>query len=258
MGDTAEFSFTFSSPITLNSTRCFFDKLILVNTLSTSSEPSNRYQPLYPGLCLDTRSSNNIVAYLDPRDFRLSLNFFMTVDTINLMSVSGQEVNFLPYDSLFPLVEPLGARALQLNSDPRAFSFDIDFNRGRLLLHFSDYMDLSSLNASQLVLVDVVSGATHTLNTNSRPNRVRDEDHVRTICITMSVEDVEALHAGSICTTVADNCACYFSSSLVSSFSGVPVQDTPPSLPLPVRPQPVTNRPPFCNLCLHFCCSVGF
>lgn len=231
--DTAVFTFYFSAPLTLNGTRCFFDKLKIANTDNTSSELYTEFQPLYPGLCQDTTESNGVVAYLDPRDFRLSLNLFMRVDTINLLSVPSMEIDFLPFISLLPITESLRASSLILNLEPRINSFDVDFNTNRVILHFTDYMDISTFASQQLVLVNPSGNDARTLTPMSRPVGIAD-DHVRTVCVTLSDEDLAALNESSICTTIPNNCSCYFSSSLVSSFSGVPVEGVLSSLPLPV------------------------
>lgn len=231
IGDTAQFTLNFSAPLTLNATRCFFHKLTIVNSANTSSNSYSMYQPLYPGLCRDTVDSNIVIAYLDPRDFRLSLNFFSNVNTVNLISVSDLEIDFLPFVSLYPITDAIVASSLVLNRDVRMFSFDVDWNSNRVILHFSDYMDFSSFESDQLVLIDPVSGSTHTLSGNSIPVWSAD-NIVRTICVTLSVEDIVGLIDDSICTTFPENCACYFSSDLASSHSSVPVQAVPPSLPL--------------------------
>lgn len=233
LGDTAEFTFRFSAPLTINGTRCFLDKLKIANTYNMSSEVYAEYQPLYPGLCRDVNDSHEIVAFLDPRDYRLSLDFFMRVETINLLSVPGLEIDFIPFIALLPITNPMRASTLVLNMNPAAISFDVDFNANRVVLHFSDYMDITTFQSQELVIVDTYTNNEQTLTPLSRPGPVLD-NHVRTICVMLSAEDVAALIENSICNTVPENCSCYFSSELVSSFSGVPVEAVSVSLPLPV------------------------
>lgn len=227
-GDTAQFNFSFSAPLTLNGTRCFLDKFKIV-----SSDATSEFQPLYPGLCQDTNNSNTVVAFLDPRDFRLSLNFFTSIDMLRLVTVPGMEIDFIPLVSLLPITNPMTASALIHNSAPRLFSFDVDFNAMRVLLHFTDYMNISSFESQQLVLVNRDTGVTRPLSFTSRPMNISN-NHVRTICVTLDNQDAAALTADLICNTTPENCACYFTSNLVSSFSGVPVQAVARNLPLPV------------------------
>jgi hypothetical protein len=234
LGDTAEFLVIFSSPVTLTSRECFFDKLLLVSSNDTSDDTYFTYQPLYPGLCLPTNASNVVRAYLDPRDYRPTLSFFETIDSINLLSVTGMELGFLPLVPLLPILVPIGASALTLHFEPRVESFDVDFNTDRLLLHFTDYMDVITLDPTELTLTNPGNGSRLTLSPNSSIVELNDQ-LVRTVCIILSDEDVASLWAMSICTTTPDECACYFSSSLIATHSNVSVLEVTSSLPLPVN-----------------------
>ena len=231
LGDTAEFTITFSSPVTLTSNECFLNKLFLASNTNTSDQSFTLYQPLYPGLCQATNVSNIILAYLDPRDFRPTLAFFEAVETLNILSVPNMELEFLPLLPLLPILEPLRASALQPHLEPRMESFDIDHNTNRVILHFTDYMDLDTLNASELVLTDPASGNMLFINASFVE---ADDVLVRTVCITLDNEYLYALQALSICSTIPDNCACFFSSDLISTHRNIPVQEVLATLPLPV------------------------
>ena len=233
LGDTAEFTITFSSPVILTSNECFFNKLFLASNANTSDESLTLYQPLYPGLCQATNVSNIILAYLDPRDFRPTLAFFEAVETLNVLSVPDMELGFLPLLPLLPIQEPLGASALQPHLEPRMESFDVDHNTNRLILHFTDYMDLDTLNPSELVLTDPVSGNMLLINASSVEVRA-DDVLVRTVCITLDSEHLDALQTLSICSTIPDNCACFFSSDLIATHRNISVQEVLATLPLPV------------------------
>ena len=233
LGDTAEFLIIFSSPVTLTSSQCFFNKLLLASSNNTSDDPFFTYQPLYPGLCQSTNISNIILAYLDPRDYRPTLGFFGSINSLNLLSVPGMELEFLPLVPLLPIRTPIRAGELTLNLEPRVVSFDIDHNTNRVLLHFTDYMNVSTFDPTELILTNPENATSFALNSSSVPMAVNDPT-VRTICITLSDEDMASLWVLSICTTVPDECACYFSSNLIASHNNVPVQEVSSSLPLPV------------------------
>lgn len=227
LGDTAEFTFNFSAPLTLNATRCFLDKLIIV---SSDNDSSPSYQPLYPGLCQDMNNSNVVVAYLDPRDFRPSLNLFRVVNTVNILTLPGMEFDFIPLVDLMPISIPLRASELTLNLEPRMDSFDIDYNTNRIILHFTDYMDLSTFQPSQFYPINPLNGQFYQFNMTT-VSLSSVENPLRTICFFIGTEDVAILQG--ICSS-ADACGGYFSSRLVSSHTGIPVQTVSSSLPLPV------------------------
>ena len=234
-GDTAEFTFQMSAPITLDNTRCFLETLKLTNTFNTSSENYTEYQPVYPGFCPDVNESTNVVAYLDPRDFTLSLPFFMSAETLFLLPTPGRDLDFIPFMSLLPFTDPLQVGRLVLNMDPRLISFDVDRSRNRVLLHFTDYMDINTVRPEELTFVDPFdTNRTYSLTGGSVDPVNVDSDHVRTVCLSLSAEDSERLQFFSICSTVAESCACFFEGSLVSSFSGVPVQSIPSHVPFTV------------------------
>lgn len=173
------------------------------------------------------------MAFLDPRDFRPTLRFFRSVNSLNLLSVPDMELDFLPLVPLLPIREPLQATTLTLNQQPRMESFDVDYNTNRVLLHFTDYMNLATFDPTQLVLTNPRNGIVHVLSNNSIPSDF-DDQLVRTICITLNSADVETLQNMSICSTMPDECACYFSTVLVMSHSNVSVLGVPSTLPLPV------------------------
>ena len=223
----------FSSPVTLTSNRCFFDKLQLANSANSSDIFFTTYQPLYPGICRATNDSSMVLAYLDPRDFRPTLSFFTSIDSVNLLSVPDMELSFLPLVPLLPIRDPLGASGLTLNLEPRMESFDVDHNTNRVILHFTDYVDLATFEPSLLVLTDPLSGNALSLSADSAARGLGD-DIVRTVCVTLEDDDLEALQNLSICSTIPDNCACYFSSGLIATHSNVSVLGIPSSLPLPV------------------------
>lgn len=241
LGDTAEFLVIFSSPVTLTSSRCFFDKLLLANSNDTSDPLFLTYQPLYAGLCEATNASNVVLAYLDRRDYRPTLDFYASVDSVNLLSVPSMELDFLPLVPLLPIRTPIGASELMLNLEPRVESFDVDYNTNRVLVHFTDYMDAFTFDPTELILINPENGTRLALSNESIPVGL-DDQLVRTICITLDSEDIAFLEAMSICSTVPDNCACYFSSRLVASHSGVTVQEVPLSLPLPVSGDAVYHQ----------------
>lgn len=232
LGDTAEFVFTFSAAVNITSSRCFFDKLLLGNDAMDNF--FRAYQPLYPGICQTTDVSSVVMAILDPRDFRPTLEFFSSIQTLNILSVPRMELYFLPLIPLLPIRSPLRASELVHNPQPRMLSFDVDYNTSQVVLHFNDYMDVSSLQPTQLTLIDPVSGNRLTLGVNTVASVGLDDQLVRTICVTVDSESVASLWSMSICTNMADTCACYFTPDLVTSHSRVPVQGVPDSLPLPV------------------------
>ena len=233
LGDTAQVNFTFSSPQTLNNTRCFFDKLILFNGESTISPTFTSYQPLYPGLCQDTVDSYQVIGFMDPRDFRPSLPFFNNIDGLFIQLVPGMEIDFLPRVSLFPINGSLPASELRFNLDISVESFDVDWNANRVVLHFTDYVDLLSFDSMELTLTDPVNGNSYTLSNYSMPEMPGD-NLIRTVCVVLGERDLERLRNESICSTIPESCACYFTSSLVSSHSNISVQEVSRLLPLPV------------------------
>lgn len=233
LGDTAEFVVIFSSPVNLTSSQCFFDKLLFANSNDTSDDSLVTYQPLYPGICRYSNASNVLLAYLDPRDFRPTLSFFTSIDSVNLLSGAGMELEFLPLVPLLPIRQPLGATSLALHLAPVVESFDVDYNTNRVLLHFTDYMDAFTFEPTQLTLTNPENGTSLALSNVSIPVGL-DDQFVRTICITLDSEDIDSLLALSICSTIPNECACYFSSSLVTSHSNVSVLGVPSALPLPV------------------------
>ncbi len=233
LGDTAQVNFTFSTPQNLNNTRCFFDKLIISNSDNTSLPTYDSYQPLYPGLCWDTYNSYTVMAFLDPRDFRPSLEFFGNIDNLFFQPVPGMEINFLPRVSLLPFEDPLQASALTLNLNPRMESFDVDFNTNRILFHFTDYVDLLTFESIALTLTDPTNSTSYQLSNYSVPEMFED-NFVRTICILIDEADLAILESLYICTSIPERCACYFTSALVSSHSGIRIQNVQQMLPLPV------------------------
>lgn len=193
LGDTAGFTLTFSVPVNITSATCFMNKLWLANSENTSDSLFTTYRPLYSGLCIATDDPYVIGAYLDPRDFRPSLDYVGRLATLYILSVPDQEVNFLPDSSLLPIQNPLQASALTLNSDPIVEYFDVDFNTNRVILHFTDYMDVSTLQSDQLTLVNTESGLMLTLDLTSEPVGLIDQI-VRTACITISSDEADTLH----------------------------------------------------------------
>lgn len=157
----------------------------------------------------------------------------MSIDSVNLLSVPGMELDFLPLVPLLPIRTPIGARDLTLNLEPRMESFDVDHNTNRVLLHFTDYVDVFTFDPTELILINPENGTILGLSNDSIPVGL-DDQLVRTICISLGSDDIAFLQAMSVCSTVPDNCACYFSSRLIASHSGVSVSEVPSSLPLPV------------------------
>ena len=212
------------------SMNCFMNKLWLANGDNTSDPLFTTFRPLHPGLCVATDNPYVVDVYLDRRDYRSSLDYVGSLATLYILSIPDQEVNFLPGTSLLPIRNPLWASGLTLNSEPRMESFDVDFNTNRVILHFTDYMDISTLQSNQLTLVNPESGLMLTLESTSVPVNPTDQI-VRTACITISSAEVDTLQ--TICTSHS-NCSCYFSSALVSSHSGESIIAVEAGSPLPV------------------------
>lgn len=230
LGDTAGFTMTFSTLINITSAPCFMNKLWLANSDNTSDPLFTTYRPLYTGRCVANDDPYVVDAYLDTRDFRPSLDYVGRLATLYILSVPDQEVDFLPDTSLLPIPNPLQASGLTLNTDPIVEHVDVDFNTNRVLLHFTDYMDVSTLQSDQLTLLNTDTGLMLTLDVTSVPVGLTDLI-VRTVCITLSSEETDSLQA--ICTSHS-TCSCYFSSALISSHNGVAVTAVQPASPLTV------------------------
>lgn len=211
------------------------NKLSFISSNNRSSPSALLYTPFYPGTCVEADSSRSITAYLNPRDFPSSLNFFLTLNMMFILSVPSLEQNFVPDFNLYSIRDPLMASELRRNAeDPRISSFDVDLKSQRILLHFSDFVNISTFSISEFSLISVQNSTSVTLVSSWLMAAESGSSFVRTICIRISDMDFEAMTNYSVCTTSADDCGSYFPATLVSSFNGFPLLNVTDQLPLPV------------------------
>ena len=150
-----------------------------------------------------------------------------------IRTVNGMEMNFLPSVDVAPLQTPLLARQQRASVEaPSMLGFDVDLNTNLLLMHFAGVMELSSLDMTVFTL-RASQGRNFTLTATSRPIGVL-ANLVRTVCVTLSAEDVGRIQDLSICTARFGGCSGYFTSQLISDYNGREVEDVSPSNSLAV------------------------
>ncbi len=135
LDDTAEFTFIFSSPVTITGEdECFLNKVRLRDGVSQASA---LFVPMYPGSCSETELSSSITATMDSRDFISALQFFTSSQSDYIQNPPNLEGRFLPGYSLLPIGNPLLVSQLIFNtSSPHLLSFEVDLEANKLLLHF--------------------------------------------------------------------------------------------------------------------------
>ncbi len=229
LGDTLEFSFFFTAPVTIaEDSLCFLDNLRF--TVSINSAVFFRLR--HPGLCLTVQDSLSVVAYLDPQELRNVLTFFSGRTALFVYTSPGTESDFFPPTSLLPIARESALLVGQLiqNSDmPRMLSFDIDLSNNSILMHFDHIMDTSTLDITHFTLINTRNG-----NSMALTNTITYYEIAKTVCAAFVERDQMTLASMSICNRSPLTCACSFSSDLIMSYSRLPVQNVTSLLPLPV------------------------
>lgn len=234
--DSIQISVTFSGPIE-TTTPCFINKLKFLNE---PNRLANTFAPLYPGICQDNPSPSPIVvANMDPRDYAnaLGAGIFTAVNTTYLAIAEGMEVGFLPSVNLSPMSadQPMRVQTFTAHVDSPAFTgFDVDLENDFILLHFTDLMDITHFDATQLTLRNQANSS-YSLSPRSRPRRV-ESNFVKTVCVDLADNDKLVLTDRSICTRkFGGSCFSSFSSSLARNYRGNLVDSISPTMSRPVK-----------------------
>ena len=182
--------------------------------------------------------SLSVVAVLDPRDFANALDHHLLQSEENsyLLTAHGMETGFLPEINLIPIPieSAMQVRAFSSeNSTPYLTAFDIDVISSILYLHFSDIMDLSTFRQPAPLTLHNPSDSDSFQLIYSVPGIV-DSNHVKTICVPILHDDLNALVNRSICIKKFSRCGISFPETLVRNYRGISVEAVLPTNPVEV------------------------
>ena len=194
---------------------CFANKLVFTNG-------SVSFSPKYTGSC-KTYDPELIRIQLDQRDYFGFINIgFATIPNPSLGLFTRNEDTILGNFPIQPISENSPLNVTSTNSDDEFyFSFaDFFLGEGVLLLHFSTFVRLSSLNISLLTLRSssrIMQSPSRILTggdiLNSAPNDVTID-----VAIRLTDEDRVFMEENDICTN-DDNCYVHFEPGFVHSFN---------------------------------------
>ena len=239
-GASPAITFTFGGDYDPDQLGCFLDKLIFLNNPLNATV---QFRPVFPGRCARRPGATEtmIVSSLDPRDYLAAYNLGLFRDSMLYVATEPMQVNqFAPPLQLTPieLENALAVSNFVPNVlPPEVRSFDFDLTNQQLLIHFDSFIVASTFDPTFFTLQgtqisqDTGQRVSYVLAT-SRPQGIVDE-HVQTICVTLSIEDILQMNAIEICTT-SDNCAAYFTADLADGLNAMSVADRSPTNPLMV------------------------
>ena len=243
-GASPAITFTFGGGYDPDQLGCFLDKLIFVNNPLNATV---QFRPAFPGRCTRRPGATEtmIVSYLDPRDYLAAYNLGLFRNNMIYVATESSQVDqFAPPIELIPieLENALAVSNFVPNVlPPEVRSFDFDLTNQQLLIHFDSFIIASTFEPRQFLLQgttispDTQQRVSYTLM-SSRPQGIVDEN-VQTICVTLTLEDINSMSMMGICTT-SSNCAAYFTADLADGLNGMPVANRAPTNALMVRLYP--------------------
>ena len=204
-------TFSLSSPYDHDNLGCFLNKLTFTN-LADPTDPLFRwYSPRYPGTCVQN-PQGLVVVTIDNRDYGgLLENSLLTGSQIYVSTNENVENDFAPPLGIVPITidDPLLVSTFTPSdtSPVQVVEFDFDVASNQLIIHFNNFIVLSSLEINQLTLSrmsdDGLSRVEHTL-LNSVPSTTTNQ-FIMSLCLSLSAEDIGALQTAGIC-TARNNC----------------------------------------------------
>ena len=218
--DDALLALTFSETILASS----FDPtgIILQNN---ESNPSSSYMlsdasfnPINDPVLKLNLSQYDINVIRSISDLATSLdNTFIAISSDTLTDTSSNQVESIPQD------DALQAGAVDIDvANPVLLSFDFDVDSGLLTLVFDEYVNITSLDVTEILLMDsLTANATYSLTGASSV-----EIETTTVTITLTSDDLNAIKLLPLCTVSTD---CYISISNTTVFDAVGLSVVPVS-----------------------------